>query len=37
MADTDESRRFYARLMAAQARSADPRIEEVFASVLRPS
>ena len=35
MVEPDEARRFYARLMAAQARSADPRIEEVFASVPR--
>ncbi|MDX8480212.1 protein-L-isoaspartate O-methyltransferase [Mesorhizobium sp. VK24D] len=35
MAEPDEARKFYAKLMAANARSADPRIEEVFASVPR--
>ena len=35
MAEPDEARRFYAKLMAAQARSSDPRIEEAFASVPR--
>ncbi|TGP55192.1 protein-L-isoaspartate O-methyltransferase [bacterium M00.F.Ca.ET.230.01.1.1] len=35
MTEPDEARRFYARLMAAHAQSADPRIEEVFASVPR--
>ncbi|SFO03159.1 protein-L-isoaspartate(D-aspartate) O-methyltransferase [Mesorhizobium sp. NFR06] len=35
MADPDEARRFYAKLMAAHAQSADPRIEQVFASVPR--
>ncbi|TPN37807.1 protein-L-isoaspartate O-methyltransferase [Mesorhizobium sp. B1-1-6] len=30
-----QSRSFYAKLMAAQARSADPRLEEVFAAVPR--
>jgi protein-L-isoaspartate(D-aspartate) O-methyltransferase len=35
MAGSDDARKFYARLMAAQARSADPRIEQVFASVPR--
>ncbi|UCI09445.1 protein-L-isoaspartate O-methyltransferase family protein [Mesorhizobium sp. B1-1-8] len=35
MTGSDEARRFYAKLMAAHARSADPRIEEVFASVPR--
>jgi protein-L-isoaspartate(D-aspartate) O-methyltransferase len=35
MAGSDDARKFYARLMAAQARSADPRIEQAFASVPR--
>ncbi|MGX5803156.1 protein-L-isoaspartate O-methyltransferase family protein [Bradyrhizobium sp. Arg314] len=35
MVGSDEARKFYARLMAAHARSADPRIEQVFASVPR--
>ncbi|MBZ9986711.1 protein-L-isoaspartate O-methyltransferase [Mesorhizobium sp. BH1-1-5] len=35
MAGSDDARKFYARLMAAQARWADPRIEQVFASVPR--
>ncbi|WP_027168180.1 methyltransferase domain-containing protein [Mesorhizobium sp. WSM3224] len=35
MAGSDDARKFYAKLMAAQARSADPRIEQVFASVPR--
>lgn len=35
MADADEARKFYARLMAAHAQSADQRIEEAFASVPR--
>ncbi|RWL94728.1 methyltransferase domain-containing protein [Mesorhizobium sp.] len=35
MSGSDDARKFYAKLMAAHARSADPRIEEVFASVPR--
>ncbi|TIT87499.1 MAG: SAM-dependent methyltransferase, partial [Mesorhizobium sp.] len=35
MTGSDDARKFYAKLMAAHARSADPRIEEVFASVPR--
>ncbi len=35
MAEPDDAREFYARLMAAQARSTDPRIEQAFASVPR--
>ncbi|MDX8441700.1 protein-L-isoaspartate O-methyltransferase family protein [Mesorhizobium australafricanum] len=35
MVGSDDARKFYARLMAAHARSADPRIEQVFASVPR--
>ena len=35
MTGSDEARKFYAKLMAAHARSSDPRIEEVFASVPR--
>jgi len=35
MAGSEEARRFYASLMAAHARSADPRVEEAFASVPR--
>ena len=35
MAEPDEARKFYARLMAAHAKSADPRLEEAFASVPR--
>ena len=35
MATSDDARKFYARLMAAHARSADPRLEEAFASVPR--
>ncbi|TJW82519.1 MAG: SAM-dependent methyltransferase, partial [Mesorhizobium sp.] len=35
MTGSDDARRFYAKLMAAHARSADPRIEEVFTSVPR--
>lgn len=35
MARSDEARRFYARLMAAHAHSANPRIEKVFAAVPR--
>jgi protein-L-isoaspartate(D-aspartate) O-methyltransferase len=35
MVGSDDARKFYARLIAAQARSADPRIEQVFASVPR--
>ncbi|RUV82693.1 SAM-dependent methyltransferase, partial [Mesorhizobium sp. M1A.F.Ca.IN.022.07.1.1] len=35
MTVSDDARKFYAKLMAAHARSADPRIEEAFASVPR--
>ncbi|MDX8520352.1 protein-L-isoaspartate O-methyltransferase family protein [Mesorhizobium dulcispinae] len=35
MTGSDDARKFYAKLMAAHARSADPRIEEAFASVPR--
>ncbi|MBN9223054.1 MAG: protein-L-isoaspartate O-methyltransferase [Mesorhizobium sp.] len=35
MSTIEDARRFYARLMAANAASADPRLEEVFASVPR--
>lgn len=35
MAGIAEARKFYARLMAAHAGSADPRLEEVFAAVPR--
>ncbi|CDX24223.1 putative O-methyltransferase [Mesorhizobium sp. ORS 3324] len=35
MSGSDEARKFYAKLMAAHARSADPRLEDVFASVPR--
>ncbi|RWB58940.1 methyltransferase domain-containing protein [Mesorhizobium sp.] len=35
MTGSDDARKFYAKLMAAHARSVDPRIEEVFASVPR--
>lgn len=37
MTGSDETRKFYAKLMAAHAGSADPRIEEAFASVPRES
>jgi len=35
MSNIEDIRRFYARLMAANAGSSDPRLEEVFASVPR--
>jgi protein-L-isoaspartate(D-aspartate) O-methyltransferase len=35
MSTIEDTRRFYARLMAANAGSSDPRLEEVFASVPR--
>jgi protein-L-isoaspartate(D-aspartate) O-methyltransferase len=35
MVGSDDARKFYARLIAAQSRAADPRIEQVFASVPR--
>ncbi|RWC70154.1 MAG: protein-L-isoaspartate O-methyltransferase [Mesorhizobium sp.] len=35
MSNIEDIRRFYARLMAANAASSDPRLEEVFASVPR--
>ncbi|UCI21589.1 protein-L-isoaspartate O-methyltransferase [Mesorhizobium sp. B2-1-8] len=35
MSNINDIRRFYARLMAANAASSDPRLEEVFASVPR--
>src|SRR5438445_4796985 len=35
MSNIEDIRKFYARLMAANAASSDPRLEEVFASVPR--